>query len=187
MSEITISAEKLKEYAVLEKNYEQLKKDYEVVSNKAKWLDSEKEKRKELAEKYKNLETELSKFKENEEKYKDFESISEKAQKWEEYQTKTIEERTWKINELKEKLWEEIINQEQDFLDWLDDEKQLAYLTKLAESNNDFNNNPWENNWGWDKPKTISMGDLAKLASENPSEYNTTRDLIDNWEVIIEN
>ena len=140
----------------------------EEAKNKKIALEQEREKRKafkseldEVKASKEELETKLS---ENEEKYKDFEAIEWKATKWDEYETKLLEDREKNISEMKEKLGEDWLKENESFLEWLSDEKVETFLKRETSS--------LDKNWENLPPKPNNDGMGWKPWSQNLSKFD---------------
>lgn len=80
-----------------------------------------------------------------------FDDIKAKAEQWDGYNAQLKEAKVNEITTLKETLWSEFLESKADFLDWLDDDKTLAYLKDSHASLEAKNIETWTDNTGMDK------------------------------------
>lgn len=83
--------------------------------------------------------------------FEGFDDIKAKAEQFDAYTAEQAEAKTNEINTLKETLWEEFMTSKADFLDWLDDDKTLAYLKDSHASLEAKTIETWTDNTGMDK------------------------------------
>ena len=170
---IDSSAEDVKteetEFKVSKEEYEKLK---EIENNKSIALKKEREAMDELKSKLTDFEKKEAELAEKEKmkkgKYEEIieeqkaklEELSKKAEAYDEViknkETKTKKE----LEELIESVWSETIEEHNDILSELSDEKKIIYLKKMFEKKETFDNKTTD----WDKIDTQSEYEKAKAA-----------------------
>lgn len=134
--------------------------------NKATALKDERDLRKAAEDKIKEKDTEIENLKTAHttelEKFKDFETISDKAKKFDEAEQAKVTARTENIKALKEKLWNEVMEAEKDFIEWLSDDKLEAYLTKLVGDSQD----------DWDDTNIVIWTDGKSEKTKKSSKFD---------------